>query len=240
MTPDPATAAAEPQTRKQLPLWQECLLLLVVALLLALVIKQFFVQAFYIPSPSMEPQFVENDRILVEKISSWGGDEPERGDIVVFRDPGSWLTSVDDRSPSNPVSRMLETIGLYPSGGHLVKRVVGVGGDQIDFCAEKADDCPFPGQLVVNGTPLEEKSYLPEGVEPAIDEFHVIVPEGKLWMMGDNRPNSYDSRGHMGDPGGGYVSVDLVVGKVWSLIWPWKRAEIVDRPQAFEKIPDAR
>lgn len=233
MTPDPSTAAAEHEHRKQLPLWQECVLLLAIALLLALVIKQFLVQAFYIPSPSMEPQFIENDRILVEKVSSWGGDAPERGDIVVFKDPGNWLSSVDDRTADNPVSRVLEAIGLYPSGGHLVKRVVGVGGDHIVCCDEK-------GRVTVNGTVLDEGTYLPDGVKPSIDEFDVIVPEGKLWMMGDNRPNSYDSRGHMGDPGGGYVSADLVVGKVWSLIWPWKRAEFVDRPQAFEKIPDAR
>ena len=120
--------------RKQLPLWQETILLLGVALVLAIVIKTFFVQAFYIPSESMEPGLILNDRILIQKVSYWGDDEPERGDVVVFKDPGGWLPPIDSAGPSNPVARVMAKIGLYPTGGHLVKRVIGVAGDTIECC----------------------------------------------------------------------------------------------------------
>lgn len=230
MTQETAARADGKHEKRQLPLWQECILLLGIALLLAIGIKSAFVQAFYIPSPSMEPQFVKNDRILVEKISTWGDKHPQRGDIIVFKDPGTWLN--EPSTASNPISRVLEVVGLYPSGGHLVKRVIGVGGDRVVCCNKK-------GRLTINGTELVETSYLPKGVQPSVDRFDVRVPEGKLWMMGDNRNNSYDSRGHMGDAGGGYVGEDLVVGKVWALIWPMKRAEIIDHPKAFDAIPDA-
>lgn len=105
----------------RLSLWQESALLLALALLLAVVIKSLFLQAFYIPSPSMEPQFIENDRILVQKVSYWGAGSPQRGDIVVFKDPGGWLS--DDAVPgaTSPLTRIAEKVGLYPSGGRMVK-----------------------------------------------------------------------------------------------------------------------
>ena len=217
--------------RKQLPLWQETLLLLVIALGLAIVIKAFFVQAFYIPSPSMEPQFVKNDRILVQKISYWGGGDPKRGDIIVFKDPGGWLRAQDTQGPKSGVKMVMETIGLYPAGGHLVKRVIGVGGDHV-VC------CDTQGRVTVNGRALDEKSYLPKDTAPSLTKFDKTVPKGYLWMMGDNRSDSSDSREHMGQPGGGYVSDDLVVGKVFALVWPAGRAELIHRPSTFESVPD--
>jgi signal peptidase I len=219
--------------KKPMPLWQETILLLGLALVLAIIIKSLFVQAFYIPSPSMEPQFVKNDRILVQKVSYWGGSSPSRGDIVVFKDPGGWLDDAQSGTAHAPVTRLMEKIGLYPTGGHLVKRVIGIGGDRVVCCDAK-------GRLTVNGKALDEKSYLPSGTSPSTTRFDRLVPKDHLWMMGDNRDFSYDSRGHMGGPGGGYVDEDLVVGKVFSLIWPWKRAEIVNRPKTYEDIPDAR
>ncbi len=220
-------------TKKPMPLWQETILLLGLALVLAIIIKSLFVQAFYIPSPSMEPEFIKNDRILVQKVSYWGSASPSRGDIVVFKDPGGWLNEAESGAPRSPVTKAMEKIGLYPTGGHLVKRVIGVGGDRV-VCCDKDE------RITINGQALDEKAYLPEGMSPSQIEFDRKVPKGHLWMMGDNRGFSFDSRGHMGDPGGGYVDDDLVVGKVFSLIWPWKRAEIVNRPATFEDVPDAQ
>lgn len=216
-----------------MPLWQETLLLLVLALLLAIVIKSLFVQAFYIPSPSMEPQFVLNDRILVQKVSYWGGGSPKRGDIVVFSDPGGWLDASESDTAHSPFTKVMEKIGLYPTGGHLVKRVIGIGGDRVVCCDSQ-------GRLTVNGKALNEKSYLPHGTSPSLKKFDVRVPAGHLWLMGDNRSDSYDSRGHMGDPGHGFVDQKLVVGKVFALIWPLKHAQLIHRPSTFDDIPDPK
>ena len=123
-------------------------------MVLAVVIKAFFVQAFYIPSESMEPGLVKNDRILVQKWSYWGGGSPERGDVVVFEDPGGWLGAGDVAGPANPVTKALAKIGLFPSGGHLVKRVIGVEGDTIVCCDDQ-------GRLSVNGTSVDEEGYVP-------------------------------------------------------------------------------
>jgi signal peptidase I len=228
----PGDKSGKKSSKKPMPLWQETVLLLVLALLLAIVIKSFFVQAFYIPSPSMEPQFVKNDRILVQKVSYWGSASPSRGDIVVFKDPGGWLDASESSTAHSPVTKVMEKIGLYPTGGHLVKRVIGVGGDRVVCCDTK-------GRLTVNGHALNEKAYLPKGTAPSQMKFDVKVPKDHLWLMGDNRGFSFDSRGHMGSPGGGFVDDDLVVGKVFALIWPWKRAEVIHRPATFEGIPDS-
>ena len=181
-----------------MPLWQETILLLGLALVLALIIKSLFVQAFYIPSPSMEPLFIKNDRILVQKVSYWGGSSPSRGDIVVFKDPGGWLNEADTTTPQGPITKIMEKVGLYPTGGHLVKRVIGVGGDRVVCCDAK-------GRITVNGKALNEKAYLPKGTAPSQIKFDRTIPKEHLWMMGDNRSFSYDSRGHMGGPGGGFV-----------------------------------
>ncbi len=151
--PSHAAEKTKKQKKKHLPLWQETILLLGVALLLAVVIKALFVQAFYIPSESMEPGLVQNDRILVQKMSYWFGDSPERGDVVVFKDPGGWLNATESAGPSNPVAKVMAKVGLYPEGGHLVKRVIGVEGDVIECCDKR-------GRISVNGTPLNENVYV--------------------------------------------------------------------------------
>ena len=200
-------------------------MLLALALLLAMVVKAFFVQAFFVPSESMEPTFLTQDRILVEKWSYWSGDV-QRGDIVVFDDPGGWLGPGESKEPSNIVQKGMEAFGLYPTGGHLVKRVIGVGGDEVKCCDAK-------GRVTVNDVPLNERDYLMDGVRPSIQTFDVTVPEDSLWVMGDNRPQSGDSRMHLGSPGGGFVPLDGVVGKVWAIVWPLGHKEILDRPETF-------
>lgn len=215
--------------KKSLPLWGETLLLLVIALILAVVIKTFFVQAFYIPSASMQPGLQVNDRILVEKWSYWH-HTPQRGDIIVFQDPGGWLGQEGTPHKPNWFENVLAHIGLFPAGDHLVKRVIGVGGDRVRCCDKQ-------GRVTVNGHPLNERSYLPKGTAPSLTKFDIRVPAGHLWVMGDNRSDSLDSRGHMGSPGGGFLADDLVVGKVFARVWPFSRFEMIRRPATFNHIP---
>ncbi len=220
-------AAAEPKKRRHVPVWAETIVLVAVALVVSAVIKTFFVQMFFVPSGSMKPLLVEDDRILVEKISYWGDARVERGDVVVFEDPdGKWLGPL--ASDPTMVQRVLTRVGLYPAGGHLVKRVVAVGGDEV-MCCDKA------GRVNVNDVPLEEEDYLAAGAKPSVRKFEVIVPTDRLWVMGDNRPNSEDSRFHQDLPGGGTVPESLVVGKVWAVVWPISRFDRLERPDTFTR-----
>lgn len=202
------------EKRRALPVWQETILLGVLALVMALVVKTFFVQAFYIPSESMEPGLVPNDKLLVQKVSYWGGNDPDRGDIVVFEDPGNWLGGVPVGA-TNPVQKALEAIGLFPTGGHLIKRVIAVGGDSVRCCDSE-------GRTVVNGEPLDEP-YLMSAEANQHQTYDQVVPDGYVWVLGDNRGNSQDSRAHLGQPGGGFISVDAIVGKAWLRVWPLDR-----------------
>ena len=230
--------------KKHLPLWQETILLLVVALGLAILIKAVLVQAFYIPSESMEPGLVRNDRILVQKVSYWFGGTPERGDVVVFKDPGGWLGGAESVGPPNAVTKLMAKIGLYPSGGHLVKRVIGVAGDTIQCCDDQ-------GRIEVNGVPLDEKDYarkgggrllraeerLQLGGRPGAGGAHLRdgrqpQPLGRLL-----RPPVPDARRAL--PGDEFVPVDLVVGKVFVLLWPRQHFTWVHRPDSFDDVPDS-
>lgn len=219
----------------------ETVVLVLIAVGLAVVVKTFFVQAFYIPSGSMEPGLKINDRILVEKPSYWFGDGPSRGDIVVFKDPGHWLTAADDAPPTGGVASALAKIGLYPSGGHLVKRVIGVAGDTVACCDSK-------GRITVNGTPLGETSYIApqaacDGPMAGCKGWSATVPRGRLFVMGDNRGESADSSFHLCrpgaapcDPSNAFVPVSDVVGKVVALVWPAGHAKLIHRPVDFEHI----
>ena len=232
-----------PRTKRQLPIWQETVLLLGVAVVLAIVIKALFVQAFYIPSESMEPGLVENDRILVQKVSYWFGGTPERGDVVVFKDPDNWLIG-EEAGPTNPVTKLMAKIGLYPEGGHLVKRVIGTAGDVITCCDDQ-------GRILVNGEPLDEEAYVADAKTqcngPMVgncDWTAGPVPDGHIFVMGDNRGQSADSTVHLclenetdctKNP---YIDVDLVVGKVMVLVWPADRFDWIGRPDSFADVPD--
>ncbi len=241
MTTDAETGAAETDGRRHRPLWREALLLVAAAVVLAIVVKAFFVQAFYIPSASMEPGLVENDRILVQKVSYWSGS-PERGDVVVFEDPGGWLPDAEDEQVGG-VAGVLSKVGLYPAGGHLVKRVIGVEGDVITCCDDE-------GRILVNGEPLDEGDYIQLGAAdpcngPMIpcDWSAGPVPEGEVFVMGDNRGNSADSTKHLCLPDATdctqypFVDTDLVVGKVFAVAWPVGHAELVADPDSFDDVP---
>ena len=229
--------------RRTLSFWQESALLLVTALVLSFVVKTFFIQAFYIPSGSMEPGLKVDDRILVQKVSYWGGGEPARGDVVVFEDPGGWLGASESAGPTNAFTTLMGKVGLYPSGGHLVKRVIGVAGDVIECCDDE-------GRLLVNGEPLEGDFTLNDFAcdGPMVNQCERgwkagPVPEGELFVMGDHRSASADSSDHMCrdtetdcTPGREFVPVDLVVGKVFARVWPAGRMGWVRTPPTFEAL----
>lgn len=241
---DPGSVATQPED-KSLPLWQETVLLLAIALGLAVLIKAVLVQAFFIPSESMEPGLRVNDRILVQKVSYWGGGEPERGDVVVFKDPGGWLGPADGAGPTSLVARAMTRVGLYPSGGHLVKRVIGVGGDVIACCDKR-------GRISVNGQPLDEGAYVKDAktrcngpMTDTCDWSTGPIPQDHIFVMGDNRGRSADSTVHLCEdertgcvPGEEFVPTDLVVGKVFVLLWPASRFDWVGRPDSFADVPD--
>ncbi len=225
MTSGAGEKRTSPDREKALSGWQENLLLVAMAVVLALVIKTFFLQAFYIPSVSMRDTLRVDDRILVEKVSYWSGDV-HRGDIVVFDDPAHWLTEEEGREPGNPITKGLAAIGLYPAGGHLVKRVIGVGGDSVS-CSN--------GRVSVNGKALDEDAYVTLVKQGCRGTWTAPpVPDDHIWVMGDNRNQSTDSRAHMGDPGGGFIPADDVVGKVFVVVWPASHWSFVDRPRVFE------
>ncbi len=211
--------------KSPLPAWQEIILLVGTALILALIIKTFFLQAFYIPSGSMRDTLKVNDRILVQKVEYWFGDI-DRGDIVVFDDPADWLDKENGGAPSNAVTKGLATIGLYPTGGHLVKRVIGVEGDSVSCSG---------GVVSVNDKPLEEDDYVTLTKHPCRGSWTAPpVPADHIWVMGDNRDDSVDSRAHMGDPGGGFIPASDVVGKVFVVVWPVKDGSFIHRPAVFD------
>ena len=210
-----SSASAEPAGRSggrgPLGILTETAVLVVVAVVLAALIKAFLVQAFYVPSQSMSPTLAPDDRILVEKPSYWAGG-PERGDIVVFADPGGWLGALPEQTT---LQKGLSAIGLLPTGGHLVKRVIATGGETVACCDPD-------GKLLIDGRSLDEP-YLPAAVRPSRIEFKATVPEGYIWVMGDNRSDSEDSRFHQDDPGKGFVPVEDVVGKTFVIVWPVDR-----------------
>ena len=181
----------------------------VLALVITVVLRLFVAEAFYVPSESMYDTLTTNDRILAEKVSYLHRDV-DRGDIIVFKDPGHWLN--EEQKPPGTIRRIGEFVGILPRSGegHLVKRVIGVAGDRV-ICCDRS------GRIMVNKIPLDEQEYLLKDAKPSLQPFDVVVPPGHLWVMGDNRAESADSRAHMGGPGGGFVPVENVVGLLRNL-----------------------
>jgi signal peptidase I len=212
-------------------LLRELPVLVFVALALALLIKTFLVQAFFIPSDSMENTLIRNDRVLVNKFASHFGDV-KRGQVVVFRDPGGWLGDEPVVRSSNPVVRGLKDVfvfvGLLPSDNEkdLIKRVIGVPGDKVACCTN--------GKVTVNGVPLDEP-YLYPGNKPSDRTFSITVQPNRLWVMGDHRSLSADSRLHMDQPGGGTIPADNVVGRAFVLVWPLNRWTTLPVPATFKR-----
>ena len=208
---------------------RELPVLVVVALVLALLIKSFVIQAFYIPSASMENTLEIGDRVLISKIV-YHTRPIHRGDIIVFDGTGSW----DVASPnglnifSKAVSELEGIVGISHDSNIYIKRVIGVPGDHVVCCNAK-------GQVTVNGVALSESSYLYPGSQPSAQSFNITVPPGRLWVMGDHRIVSYDSRGHMGDPGGGTIPESGVLGRAFVIIWPPSRWGVLNIPATFEQ-----
>ncbi|MFF2524676.1 signal peptidase I [Streptomyces liangshanensis] len=221
--------------RKQRSFWKELPLLIVIALVLALVIKTFLVQAFSIPSDSMQNTLQRGDRVLVDKLTPWFGSEPERGEVVVFHDPGGWLPETDVPDP-NIAQKFLSFIGLMPSAEEkdLIKRVIAVGGDTVE--------CKKGGPVVVNGHALDEKGFIFAGNTPCDDQpFGPFkVPKDRLWVMGDHRQNSQDSRYHMDNADRGFVPVKDVVGRAVVVAWPLDRLATLPVPDTFDKAGPAQ
>ena len=239
-----ATPAAEARAKKpagkRRSLWRELPVLIVVALVIALVIKTFVVQAFFIPSSSMENTLDIGDKVLVNKVV-YHFRKIQPGDIVVFNGAGSWDPAPVPAQPSSdPVVRLYDStlrpllrsiaglFGTAPGQTDYIKRVIGVPGDHVVCCNAR-------GLVTVNGVALHEKSYLYPGNAPSEIHFQITVPPGRLWVMGDHRFVSDDSRLHLSDPGNGTIPENKVIGRAFLTVWPPSRWRVLSIPSTFSQ-----
>jgi signal peptidase I len=235
--------SAPAKARKRRSFWRELPVLIIVALLIALLIKSFVVQAFFIPSGSMENTLQIGDKILVNKlVYHFRSIQP--GDVVVFDGAGSWTPEPPSHPSSDPIVRaydvtlkpLLEAVaglfGTAPGQTDFIKRVIGVPGDHVVCCNAQ-------GLVTVNGVALHEQSYLYPGETPSeapagySGRFNIIVPPGRLWVMGDNRAVSDDSRLRQSDPGHGTITESSVIGRAFMIVWPPSRWRILPIPSTF-------
>jgi len=225
-------------TGKTLRFLREVAIVVVAALVLSFLLKTFLIQSFTIPSGSMNPVLERGDRVIVTKLAP-GMLKIHRGDIVVFTDPGQWVQDQPVHPQRTGLARVVRAItteiGLTPVDGteYLIKRVIGLSGDRVA--------CAGPGKpLTVNGVAIDETLYLPAGAAPSGTAFDVVVPDGALWVMGDNRAASSDSRAHMDEELGGAVAKSRVVGVAQLRSWPIGRWSVLRNPgQVFAEVPNA-
>ncbi|MGL4743774.1 MAG: signal peptidase I [Dermatophilaceae bacterium] len=218
---------------------REVVLVLALALILSFVVKTWFVQAFFIPSGSMEDTLGVGDRVIVSKLTP-GPLDLSRGDVIVFEDPGDWLAAppqAEQGGIPGTVGSVLRFVGLLPSESenHLIKRVVGLPGDRVACCDDER-------RLVVNGAPVDEVYLKPGDVASSL-AFDVTIPDGRVWVMGDHRSDSEDSRFH--DPPGngsaGSVPVDNLTGRAVAVVWPLGRMSwLSDYAETFADVPTPR
>jgi signal peptidase I len=222
----PRRKHARPKKRS---FWRDLVVIVVAALALTILLKAFVVQVFSIPTGSMETTLLPGDRILVSKIV-YRFRPIARGDIVVFSGSGSWDPVA--QAPSNPLARIwddaVNLVGIAGPQTDYVKRVIGIPGDHV-VC------CNAGGQITVNGVPLSESSYIYPGAAPSEVRFNITVPVGRLWVMGDDRGDSDDSRYRMADPGNGTIPESAVVGRAFLIIWPLSRVSDLPIPDTFKQ-----
>ena len=221
-------AAVEPERPRGGPSW---LLLGGIALLVMLLVRGFLVQSFYVPSGSMEPTIEPGDRILVNKLAD--GDSVRRGDVVVFNGTTTFAAAdltphQDDGAIGKVLGDAASLVGVELGEQDFVKRVIGLPGDHVVCCDR--------GSLSVNGKVIDE-TYVMPGDKPSELEFDITVPAGRLWVMGDHRSDSADSRAHLGDPGGGTVRLSDVIGRASATYWPLSRLGRFERPDALADLP---
>jgi signal peptidase I len=215
---------------------RETAIIIVMAMALSFVVKTWVAQAFFIPSGSMEQTLQVGDRVMVSKLHKQF-DGINRGDIVVFQDPGGWLPPSNQSQPTEvvgAVQRVLTFVGLLPDPAdeHLIKRVIGLAGDRVVCCDEE-------DRLTVNGAPVDEP-YVYPGDAPSAIPFDITVPADSVWVMGDHRSDSQDSRYHPldGDGTAGSVPLELVVGRGVLTVWPLARAGTMSsQSDVFAGIP---
>ena len=214
------------------PMLRESVIVIGLALVVSLLVKTWLMQAFFIPTGSMENTLVKDDRVIVNKLVP-SPISLRRGDIIVFEDPDHWLPAVA-RVQHSRLANALTFVGLLPSdeGNHLIKRVIGLPGDHVVCCDKNK-------QITVNGLALTEP-YLHPGDAPSQEFFNITVPPGRVWVMGDHRSDSADSRPHDENSGGakGSVPESLIVGRAFALVWPIEHWAWLSNPsETFTGIP---